>query len=216
MEFDLRTLPKDGRYKILSSCVTPRPIAWVTSCAPDGAANAAPYSFFNVLGDDPPTVALGLLPNGEGGLKDTAANIRATGEFVVNLVDEAHGEAMNLTCIDAPPEVDELQLAGLQAAPSVTVAPPRIRTAPVSFECRALHVLETGPSQCAVIGEVLYAHVRDEFILDAGRLHIDAPAMRLIARLHGSGWYSRQTDTFQMVRPRWSELTDGERSGTSR
>jgi hypothetical protein len=130
MEFDFRALPKAGRYKILGSCVTPRPIAWVTTLSADGVLNAAPFSFFNVLGDDPPTVALGLLAHAEGRLKDTAANIRATGEFVINLVDEAHGEAMNLTCIDAPSDVDEAQLAGLEIAPSARVAPPRILTAP--------------------------------------------------------------------------------------
>jgi flavin reductase (DIM6/NTAB) family NADH-FMN oxidoreductase RutF len=210
MEFDFRALPKAGRYKILGSCVTPRPIAWVTTLSADGVLNAAPFSFFNVLGDDPPTVALGLLAHAEGRLKDTAANIRATGEFVINLVDEAHGEAMNLTCIDAPSDVDEAQLAGLEIAPSARVAPPRILTAPASFECRALHLIETGLHQCAVIGEVLYAYVRDAFILDAEKLYIDSPAMGLIARLHGSGWYSRQTDTFQMTRPSWTDWTESQ------
>jgi len=204
MQFDMRALPKASRYKILGSCVTPRPIAWVTSLSTEGLLNAAPYSFFNVLGDAPPTVALGLLAHGETRMKDTASNIRATGEFVVNLVDEAHGEAMNVTCMDAPPEVDEIACAGLEIAPSVTVAAPRIATAPASFECRVLHAIETGPNQVAVIGEVLYAHVRDEFILDAERLYIDTPGMRLLARMHGAGWYSRQTDLFQMERPSWA------------
>jgi len=207
MQFDMRTLPKASRYKILGSCVTPRPIAWVTSLSADGVPNAAPYSFFNVLGDAPPTIALGLLAHGEARLKDTAANIRATGEFVINLVDETHRRAMNVTCMDAPPEVDEMVCAGIAVEPSKVVAPPRIATAPVSFECRVLHALETGPNQIAVIGEVLYAHVRDEFILDPERLYIDAPAMRLIARMHGAGWYARQTDLFQMERPSWSSWT---------
>lgn len=212
MDFDFSLLPREGRYKILASCVTPRPIAWVTTRAADGTLNAAPYSFFNVIGDDPPTIVLGVLAHGEGRLKDTAANIRATGEFVVNLVDEAHAEVMNLTCIDAPPGVDELALAGVTTAPSVQVAPPRIVVAPASFECRTLQLVQTGRDQCAIIGQVLHAHVRDEFVIDAERLHIDSPAMRLIARLHGSGWYSRQTDTFQMARPSWrdrSEAQDG-------
>ncbi|PZU06392.1 flavin reductase family protein [Sphingomonas sp.] len=206
MDFDMRALPKASRYKILGSCVTPRPIAWVTSLSVDGVANAAPYSFFNVLGDDPPTIALGLLAHAELRLKDTAANIRARGEFVVNLVDEAHAEAMNLTCIDAPPEIDEFVLAGLEPAASVAVAPPRIASAPVSFECRSLHLIETGPRQIAVIAEVLHAHIRDEFVLDAENHYIDSPGMRLIARLHGSGWYSRQSATFQMKRPVWGRL----------
>ena len=94
--------------------MTPRPIAWVTTLSEDGVINAAPYSFFNVLGHEPPTLALGLLA-GKGRFKDTATNILATGEFVVNLVSEANAEAMNVTCIDAPPDIDELALAGLTA-----------------------------------------------------------------------------------------------------
>ncbi|WP_239018073.1 flavin reductase family protein [Sphingomonas flavalba] len=201
----MRALPREGRYKILTACVTPRPIAWVTSCLPGGPVNAAPYSFFNVLGDAPPTIALGLLAHGEGRLKDTAVNIRATGEFVVNLVDAAHGAAMNLTCIDAPPEMSEAELAGLALAPAAQVAPPRIATAPASFECRVLYAIETGPHQTAVIAEVVHAHIDDALLLDRERLHIDTPAMDLIARMHGAGWYARQTDLFQMERPRWAE-----------
>jgi flavin reductase (DIM6/NTAB) family NADH-FMN oxidoreductase RutF len=203
MEFDFRTLAAADRYKILGS-VTPRPIAWVTTQALDGVRNAAPYSFFNVMGHAPPTVALGLLA-GEDGFKDTAANILATGEFVVNLVTETDAAAMNLTCIDAPADIDEIDLAGLSTEPSTTVAPPRIATAPVSLECRTLHALRTGEYQTIIIGEVLVAHVADAFILDAARLHLDTPAMRLIARMHGAGWYARSTDLFQMERPRWAD-----------
>ena len=205
MQFDMRALEKADRYKILGSAVVPRPIAWVTSCAADGTPNAAPYSFFNVMGDAPPTIALGLLASARGGAKDTAANIIATGEFVVHTVTEADGEAMNLTCMDAPPEVDELAAACIATVPASVVAVPRIASAPVAFECRTLHRIETGPGQNVIIGEVLMAHVRDEFILDAERMHFDSPAMALIARLHGSGWYSRQTDLFQMARPTYAE-----------
>jgi len=205
MEFDMAALPKASRYKIMSACITPRPIAWVTSIAPAGHVNAAPFSFFNMMGDDPPTVVLGLLQHREQRPKDTAANIARTSEFVINLVDAAHAQAMNLTCIDAPPDVSEIDLADLHTSPSVTVAPPRIATAPASFECRTLHLIDTGPDQSVVIGEVLFAHVRDEFVIDPARLYIDAPAMQLIARMHGAGHYSRQTDLFHMDRPTWSE-----------
>ena len=201
MRFDLRELAAGDAYKILGGCVTPRPIAWVTSQSGAGVRNAAPYSFFNVMGHAPPTIALGLLAASDGGYKDTAANILETGEFVVNLVTEADAPAMNLTCIDAPPDVDELRLAGIVTAPSDAVAPPRIATAPVSFECQKLHAIETGSRQTIVIGAVLVAHVAEAFILDQSRLYIDAPAMRLVARMHGAGWYARSTDLFQMDRP---------------
>src|SRR5438105_15057270 len=114
MIFDMETLEAQNRYKILTATVTPRPIAWVTTLSARGVINAAPFSFFNVMGHEPPTVAIGLLAGSER-FKDTAANILDTGEFVVNLVAESNAEAMNITCIDAPPEIDELTLAGLTA-----------------------------------------------------------------------------------------------------
>jgi flavin reductase (DIM6/NTAB) family NADH-FMN oxidoreductase RutF len=204
MLFDMETLPPQDRYKILASSVVPRPIAWVTTRSRAGIVNAAPFSFFNAMGSDPPTVAIGILPR-EGRLKDTATNIVETGEFVVNLVSEDNAEAMNVTCIDAPPDIDELQLAKLTAVPSRSIAPPRIGEAPVSFECRILASLVTGPLQTIVVGRVVCAHVADAFVLDARRCHLDTPALRLIARMHGSGVYARSSDRFEMQRPTWSE-----------
>jgi flavin reductase (DIM6/NTAB) family NADH-FMN oxidoreductase RutF len=204
MLFDMETLPPQDRYKILASSVVPRPIAWVTTKSRAGVVNAAPFSFFNAMGSDPPTVAIGILPR-EGRLKDTATNIVETGEFVVNLVSEDNAEAMNVTCIDAPPDIDELQLARLTPVPSRSVAPPRIGEAPVSFECRILASLVTGPLQTIVVGRVVCAHVADAFVLDAKRCHLDTPALRLIARMHGSGVYARSSDRFEMQRPTWAE-----------
>jgi flavin reductase (DIM6/NTAB) family NADH-FMN oxidoreductase RutF len=204
MLFDMESLPPQDRYKILTASVVPRPIAWVTTRSRAGAVNAAPFSFFNAMGSDPPTVVLGIVPR-EGRLKDTAANIQETAEFVVNLVSEANAEAMNVTCIDAPPDIDELQLARLTPVPSRSVAPPRIGESPVSFECRLLASLVTGPLQSLVVGRVVCAHVDDAFVLDAKRCHLDTGAMRLIGRMHGSGVYVRSTDRFEMQRPTWAE-----------
>jgi len=204
MLFDMERLEAQNCYKILASTVTPRPIAWVTTLSEDGVVNAAPYSFFNALGHEPPTLALGLLA-GKGRFKDTATNILATGEFVVNLVSEKNAEAMNVTCIDAPPEIDEIALAGLTSAPSDAVRPPRIAESPVSFECRVLSSLVTGPRQTIVIGRIVRAHIEDAFVQDRERCYIDTPALRLIGRMHGSGWYARCTDLFEMPRPTWAE-----------
>jgi len=206
MEFDFAELPQASRYKLMASAITPRPIAWVTSQSAQGVLNAAPYSFFNMMGDAPPTIALGLLQRDTGGSKDTATNILETGEFVVNLVCEAQAEAMNITCADAPPEINELELAGLETLLSRSVKPPRIAGTPASFECVTLHALETGPGQTVVIGQVLVAHIDDAFLVDLERLHIDTPAMRLIARMHGRGWYTRSTDLFQIERPTYADL----------
>jgi flavin reductase (DIM6/NTAB) family NADH-FMN oxidoreductase RutF len=206
VEIDLRTASSVDRYKVLTSTITPRPIAWITSLSKTGLVNAAPYSFFNAVGHDPPLIVLGLLKEpASRSLKNTASNILETGEFVVNLVCEADAEKMNLCSIDAPEDVSEIEFAGVETAPSVAVAPPRVATAPVSFECRKLVALDIGAQQTVVLGEVLYAHVADQFVLNPQRLYLDTPAMKLIGRTHGSGWYVRNSDAFQMERPRWKQ-----------
>lgn len=201
MRFDMRALPPAARYKIMTASITPRPIAWVTSLSADGVRNAAPFSFFNMVGDDPPLVALGLMHRPDGRLKDTAANILATGEFTVNLVSEDDAQRMNRCSADAPPEVDELAYAGIETAPASLIAAPLIVSAPVSFECRRHMVIETGPRQTLVLGEALAAHVADRFVLDACSQHLDTQAMKLIGRTHGRGWYVRNGETLQMDRP---------------
>lgn len=209
MQFDMKALPLPLRYKILNSTVTPRPIAWVTSCSPDGVVNAAPYSFFNVVGANPALVVLGLLKDPRTrGMKNTASNIMATGEFVVNLVCETDAEKMNLSSVDAPAGVSEVDYANLETAPSVKVKPPLIATSPVSFECRKAVSVEYGPGQTIILGEILMAHIRDEFITDTEKLYLDTPAMKLIGRTHGGGWYVRNSDSFQMERPVYGQDPD--------
>jgi flavin reductase (DIM6/NTAB) family NADH-FMN oxidoreductase RutF len=203
MQLEMRQLSSADRYKVVTSTITPRPIAWITTVSREGVRNAAPYSFFNAVGHEPPLIVLGLLRDPRsGGPKNTAANILATDEFVVNLVCEADAEAMNLTSIDAPAEIDEIELAKLATLPSSVVKPERIASSPVSFECRRRAALDFGPGQTVFVGEILVAHIRDEFMLDRERLHFDTPAMRLIGRVHGAGWYVRTSDQFQMERPR--------------
>ncbi len=206
MQFDMEALPPEKCYKVLTSTILPRPIAWISSQSASGALNAAPFSFFNMMGENPPIVTIGIMRHPEGRYKDTAANILETGEFVVNLVSEDLAQAMNITCIDAPTDVNELDLAKLTTAPSVKIKPPRIADSPVSLECVTYQVIETGPHQAIVLGRVLLAHVDDRVILDADRCYIDSPALRLIARMHGSGVYARTTDLFEMKRPTYAEF----------
>jgi len=200
MMFDMESLPAHKAYKLLTATVVPRPIAWVTTRSAGGIVNAAAFSFFNVMGNDPPILALGLLHRPEGGNKDTADNIIATGEFVVNLVPEPLAAAMNTTSASVPPEVNELELANLKEIASLKVAAPRIEGSPVSFECRTFRILETGPRQTIVLGQVLATHIEDRFVLDADRCHLDTSAFQLIARMHGSSKYSRTTNQFEMER----------------
>ena len=204
MRWDMDQVATPIAYKLLAATVMPRPIAWVVTQDAAGRVNAAPYSFFNVMGSAPPTVALGLLADPARGFKDTAQNILDTGAFVVNLVPERLVAAMNLTSVDAPRGVEELALAGLETTPSVHVAPPRITESPVAFECRTHTTIETGPHQLVVIGQVLAVHIDDRFILDADRAHIDTPALDLVARSYGAD-YVRSRDSFQLTRPTWAE-----------
>ena len=198
MRFDFAELSPAERYKLLGGLVVPRPIALVTTRDRDGRANAAPFSFFNVLAEEPPLVVLGLGISTAGGAKDTTNNIRDSGEFVVNLVDEPLAEAMNLCAIDLPPEVSELDLADLELLPGEAVAPGRIAAAPVSMECRRYVTLQPGPERYVVLGEVLVLHVRDG-ILDPARLRVDRDAYAPIGRLFGGG-YVRTRDRFEMPR----------------
>lgn len=193
--------PDQFVYKLMTATITPRPIAWVTTRSAGGVVNAAPYSFFNMMGHEPPTVALGLLRDPEKGLKDTAGNISASGEFVVNLVARGMAEAMNTTAINAPSGVSEVELAGLALSPSALIGPPRLADAPVSFECRLHTAVMTGPKQMVAIGRVVAIHIADRFLLDPERGYVDTPALDLIARMHGSGWYKAGGEMFRMDRP---------------
>ena len=212
MRFDLAELSAADRYKLLGGLIVPRPIALVTTRSADGRSNAAPFSFFNVFAEEPPLIVLGLGISPSGGAKDTTVNIRDTGEFVVNLVDEAIAEAMNLCAIDFPPEVDEIEVAGLALAPSDKVAPPRIAQAPVNLECRRYLTLQPARERYLVLGRVVMAHVRDG-VVDPATLRVDRDAYAPIGRLFGGG-YVRTHDLFEMPRltyREWLERSGGDR-----
>jgi flavin reductase (DIM6/NTAB) family NADH-FMN oxidoreductase RutF len=200
MLFDFAETKNENIYKLLTSTIGPRPIAWVTTQDTDGTVNAAPFSFFNAMSGNPPVLAFGIGGRGPGDVKDTGGNIRRTGQFVINLVSFALAEPMNVTAIDFPKGVDELKEAGLTTAPSLHVKPPRIAEAPVSFECERLVIVEVGVDRAVVLGRVVAIHVADEFVLDPVKCYIDTPKLDLIGRMHGSGWYARTTDRFDMPR----------------
>lgn len=201
MHFDLAQIPPEQAYKLLVATVVPRPIALATTVDGAGRVNAAPFSFFNAVSSIPPVVVLGI-GGGEGtgdGWKDTERNIRDTGEFVVNLVDEALAERMNICAVDFPAEIGELEIARLSALPSAEVKPPRIAESPVSFECRRITGLSLGPRSVLEVGRVIHMHIRDDLV-DPQRYHVASDRMRLVARMHGRGWYARTTDLFEMPR----------------
>jgi flavin reductase (DIM6/NTAB) family NADH-FMN oxidoreductase RutF len=196
MLFDFDAMPPMDRYKLLLATVLPRPIAWITTKDRNGVVNAAPFSFFNVFGSDPATVGVGIGSRGPGEPKDTRANIRATDQFVVNLVPFALAEQMRVTSIAFPKHVEEPSQAGLTLTASERVAVPRILNAPVSMECTFMQEVVLG-SFSLVLGRILLLHVADEAILDPERLHIDAAKLDLIGRMEG-GWYTRTTERFEL------------------
>lgn len=199
MELDLETQFADRAYPILASLVTPRPIAFVTTLSPEGNINAAPFSFFNLLGADPPILAFAPGDRDERTPKDTALNIRLTHEFVVNLVDESLAEAMNKCAASLPYGVNELEQAGLHAAPSSTVKPPRIVEAPASLECKEWGTLQIGDNR-VIIGLIKRVHVRDE-LFDPTKKRVVTEKLSLIGRMASPHWYTRTRDRFEMIRP---------------
>lgn len=199
MELDLEGQLADRAYPILASLVVPRPIALVTTVSPEGKINAAPFSFFNVLGADPPILAVAPGDRDDGTPKDTARNIRLTHEFVVNLVDEALGEAMNQCAASLPYGEDELRHAGLQAQASSVVTPPRIAEAPVSLECKEWGTLQIGDNR-VVIGLVKRVHLRDD-LFDSEKKRVHSERLFLIGRMASPHWYCRTRDRFELIRP---------------
>lgn len=202
MRFDLDRTDSSVTYKLLAASVVPRPIAWTVTLDKEGQINAAPFSFFNVMGTAPPIIALGIMGDPVKGFKDSARNIMDTGEFVVNLVSVDLAEQMNMTSIDAPSDINELELAGLTPMPSQHVKPPRIDECPVSFECVKHSTIETGQFQVMVVGRVLAVHIKDQFLKDAEHGHVDTLKLDLVARTFGSG-FARIGEPFDLVRPSW-------------
>ncbi len=198
MKLDPKTF--DSFYRVLTGVVVPRPIAFVSTVSADGNFNLAPYSFFNAVGYDPPTIVFSSSRHVGGKQKDTLANIEQTGEFVVNVVVDDIAEAMNKTAAEFPAGVSEFEIAGLTPAPSDLIKAPRVAESPVNMECRLIQVVPIGKGaheHGLVIGEVILMHLRDD-ILDGHRVnhHILKPTGRLAGSM-----YCHTADVFEMPRP---------------
>jgi flavin reductase (DIM6/NTAB) family NADH-FMN oxidoreductase RutF len=196
MELNLANANQKQIHSLLNGLVAPRPIAWITSLNAAGQFDAAPFSAFNYMGMEPPIVAVGIANQpGPGTIaKQTAQNIRNTGEFVINVVNEAVAEAMNFTAIDFPPEIKGLEIAALKTEPSLIVKAPRIAAAPASMECREVITMEIGRTRI-ILGQVVAIHVKDEFIDQNGH-YIRAEELHAIGRMNGLGAYVKTRDAF--------------------
>lgn len=199
MEFEFSTLSAKDKYKLLTSTVIPRPIALVSTIDDQGRVNAAPYSFFNMVSEDPPTCVLGVQRRPDGRPKDTAQLIREQGEFVVNMVDMAMAEAMNITAINFEPGVDEVEMARLTTKPSRFIKAPWIAEAPVAFECKRTFTLQLSAERDIVVGEVLNMHVRDGLI-DPKTLYLDQSKYDVVGRLYAD-LYCPLREIFALKRP---------------
>ncbi|ADB51234.1 flavin reductase family protein [Conexibacter woesei] len=186
---------------LIGGLVYPRPIALVSTVSEDGVRNLAPFSFFNAFCFHPSPV-LGIGPGSRRGInKDSLANARATGEFVVNLVSAELAETANRCSGELPPDVDEWTIEGIEALPSECVRPERVAISPASFECRVLQIVDLGPaeqpSNSLVIGRVERIHVADAALDGLTPL---PEVLDLVGRLGGDGWtYTR--DRFDLRRP---------------
>lgn len=198
--FSAAEISRNDAYRLLTSTIVPRPIAFVTSIDAQARTNAAPFSFFNAVGSAPPTVVLGFEPNADGTQKDTPNNIVATGEFVVNLVDRALAERMSAAAASLPPEQSEIDYVGLDIIPSVTVAPPRLAAASVSMECRLTHNNPLSGGGRVILGEVVEFHVSDALIESLDPLRINLDELDAISRLSGPH-YGTIKDRFSIQRP---------------
>ena len=203
MLLDFTTLDRRTAYFWMASTIAPRPVAWVSSQDAAGLVNLAPFSFFQMIAPQPPTLMICPQHNADGSLKHTAHNIRETGEFVVSLVSFPLVQQMNATSFAFGADANEFDAAGVVAAASHAVRPPRVAHAPVSFECRVssftLHPADS--STCAIIlGEVIAAHV-DEAIVGADGI-IDPHKLDLVSRM-GADLYgrTRSSDNFTLARP---------------
>ena len=190
---------------VLTGVIVPRPIAFVSTMAPDGVVNLAPYSFFNAVSYT--HVVFSSSRNVGNKSKDTLRNIEETGQFVVNIVVDSIADAMNATAAEYPEGVDEFEIAGLTHAPSQIVKPPRVAESPVNIECELEQVVQIGSGSHEhglVIGKILLMHVRDD-VIDGHR--IDQAKLMATGRMAGN-MYCRTNDRFEMVRPVYDPETN--------
>ncbi len=201
MDFDFTTLPDSDRYRLLTNFVGPRPIALVSTANEDGSPNAAPMSFFNVFSHEPPILIIGVQPRPDGTAKDTVANLRRTGEFIVHMIDMSIAQAMLVTGRDYPPGTNEIAMAGLTTAPARQVGAPRIAESPCAMECRVEQIIDY-PRRAIILGRVVQMFVQDR-CMDANGRYVDPETYQPIARLHADNYITSDRQIVIDDEPEW-------------
>jgi flavin reductase (DIM6/NTAB) family NADH-FMN oxidoreductase RutF len=200
MELTPQALPPEIRYKLLTGCVVPRPIAVVSTVSQNGVTNLAPFSYFNIVGHSPMALSFSVAGRKpDQAPKDSLRNVRSpkdggTGEFVINIAVESYAQAMAKSAATLPYDVSEFDLTQLTPVPSQVICPPRIAESPIAFECRTIQIVPIGISNL-VIGEVVHIAIRDELIDE--RFRVDQDKLQAIGRMAGSQ-YCRTSDRFAM------------------
>jgi flavin reductase (DIM6/NTAB) family NADH-FMN oxidoreductase RutF len=201
MLIDFSSLSPRNAYQWMASSIMPRPIAWVSTVSPEGATNLAPFSFFQGITGNPPTLMFVPVNNRDGKKKDTLRNVELVGEFVVNLVSHAMASKMNDTAAQLPYGESEFSRFGIRELPSAKVRPPRVEGAPISFECRLDQIVRIGEGPIAanvVFGRILALHVSDGVIGPGGLP--DASKLDLVGRMGGED-YATTREIFNLARP---------------
>ena len=200
MEFNPDTLETKEIYKLLTGSIIPRPIAWIATIDESGTNNLAPFSYFNMIGDDPPHVMFSTRRDNNSN-KDTLNNVLSTKQFVVNMVTESLAEQMNSSAQAVAPEVDEFEMVGVTPIPSSVVKPMRVKESPIQFECKMVHhyFLEDHKQggACVVIGRVVRMHFDESVLLEDYKINMKT--YKPIARLAGSN-YSKIGEVFSIKR----------------
>lgn len=198
MKFALDDLDSAVRYRLLTGLVVPRPVAWITTLNEDGSVNLAPYSFFNVLGNDPPIVAFGASEKTPGVRKDTATNILREKEFVVHLATPEQARLVQNSAAKFPYGASEVEALGLETLPSETIAVPRLAVATIALECTFETTVRIGESE-VLFGRIRHLHASDDYF-EADGLSLRPGSVRTIGRLQGPGWYCVTSDQFNLGR----------------
>jgi flavin reductase (DIM6/NTAB) family NADH-FMN oxidoreductase RutF len=201
MLLDFSTLSLRDAYAWMTATIMPRPIAWVSTISADGKTNLAPFSYFQGVTANPPTLLFVPVNDRHGNPKDTVRNIREVPEFVVNVVPFSLAEPMNACAANLPRGESEFTAFGIAQAPSDRVRPPRVAASPVAYECVLHTILPVGEGPLAaqvVFGRILAAHVDDAVLGPDGRP--DPAKLDLVGRLGGEA-YTRTREVFSLKRP---------------
>lgn len=204
MEILTKDLEQKEIYKMMISCIVPRPIAWVSTVSKDGIYNLAPFSYFSGISSEPPLISISVGKKDKYIKKDTLKNIEDTGEFVVNLVNKDLVEKMNITALPFDEEVDEFEKAGLTPTKSKVVKAPTVLESPVNIECKKYQIIQIG-KMGLILGEIVSFNIDDKYINERG--HLDAKKLKIVGRLGSNDYcYVDENNTFSLPKIKMDKL----------